>query len=181
LPETEFLRWYELSGAERLAAEELCYTQELWQGISLKDWDDIRAAKSNFMSALERRSPFSLAFVLNDIDSAQHRAFLWLTEGRFYWSYLEDRRIQRWVLAVLALSLSEAPLRDISRSLPSWVEGEDECALTSSSFPTICDDEGWVEGIKLHTTGLSGTLPFELSLLSKSLSKFCAGTVRSKI
>ena len=174
-PETEFLQWYELSRAQRMAAEDLCYTQELWHGISLEDWDGIRAAEVDFLGLLERRSySSSLAFVLGDMDSAQHRAFLWLTGNRLYSSYSEDRRIQRWVMAVLAMSLSDFP-----RKLPSWVERQDECGPTTTTTattqqvggPTTCNAEGLIEDIVLRSAGLQGTLPLELALLAKSLSK----------
>lgn len=170
-PDTEFLQWYELSRAQRMAAEELCYTQELWHGISLEDWDGIEAAEVDFLGVLERRSFSSLAFVVGDMDSAQHRAFLWLTGNRLYTSFSEDRRIQRWVLAVLVMSLTAA---SPYRTLPSWIERQDECAVTASQsvvgVPTSCNPEGLIEGIELRSAGLQGTLPVELSLLAKSLS-----------
>jgi len=171
VPESEFLQWYELSETQRLAAEDLCYTQELWQGIMLQDWDEVGTMEIDFASLLQRRSSSSWPYVLEDKNSAQHRAFLWLTSNRLYWTYSEDRRIQRWVLAVLALGLSEAPPGPTTiHKLPSWADRHDECNSTES-VPIDCDSEGSVQSIKLDFSGLYGTLPFELSLLSNSLSK----------
>ncbi len=38
-PETDDLYWEGLSAAEQNAARQLCYSQELWDGVPIPDWD----------------------------------------------------------------------------------------------------------------------------------------------
>lgn len=172
-PESELKLWYELSADQRQAAEELCYMQELWDGISLDDWESVNTARIDFVEILERRASTSLEVLLEDMDSAQHRGFLWVTSSSWYSSYGEDRLLQRWVLAVLALSVTGARNSNDSKSLRYWVGRQDECEeKPPNKFdPTICNLDGKIESIQAADAGLYGTLPPELSLLGGSLSK----------
>jgi hypothetical protein len=177
-PKTDRQRWHDLTGEQRLAAGQLCYAQELWDEIELSKWDSVQQARDNFLGLLQVRSSDSLEAVVEDIDSPQHRAFLWMSASRYYWGYSADRIIQRWVLAVMALGLADAPgaTGGNSKALKYWVGRRDECEEKESSSshpnPTICNANGLIERIELHDAELYGTLPFELSLLSNSLSEY---------
>jgi hypothetical protein len=37
-PDTDYLYWYELSANQQAAAKQICYSEQLWDGVPLKKW-----------------------------------------------------------------------------------------------------------------------------------------------
>lgn len=172
-PETERLFWHELSLDERHAAEQLCFTQELWDEIPIHRWDQVEDAKDHLFSFLFEVSEQSAETIANDLDSPQSRAFLWLTTDYRFFSYSPSRLLQRWVLATFALGLSDSAngRKGTADILDNWVHRRNECHWFSYSPDEMCNDDGLIERIDLRDAGLFGTIPSELGLLSNSLSK----------
>jgi len=115
-------------------------------------------------------------------DSPQYYATTWLSQDPNYFGYTSDRLVQRWSLAMLALSLDSAtvaenPLRLRrlqdkvgSDLLQGWLTYTDECTwFTSSTKESFCNQNGMYETIDLQDMMLGGTLPSEIALLSNSL------------
>jgi hypothetical protein len=163
----------DLTGEERIAAGRLCYTQELWNKIPIPAWATIEEAREDFLSVIISRSFESLEIILEDIDSPQHRAFAWITNDPAYFGYGKDRVLQRWVLSVTALGLTDVPTEYSAKAsiLDSWVRETDECTWFSSQPSSLCNPDGLYERIDIRDANLYGTLPSELSLLSHSLGK----------
>lgn len=117
----------------------------------------------------------------SDIDSPQYLATNWLSRDPTYYEYLEDRVIQRWVLAVFAFTWAppssqlEQPQqrqRRMMEDLPQgWLTYTDECTWFTSSEAAPCNDNGMYERIDIQDLMLGGYLPTELSLLSNSLKQ----------
>jgi len=114
-------------------------------------------------------------------DSPQYDATIWLSQDPNFYVYTQDRLIQRWSLAVLALSLDSTmvlhnPLQmrwlqgGDNDLLPGWLTYTDECTwFTTSTKASPCDRDGMYQTIDLQDMMLGGTLPSELALLSNSL------------
>jgi hypothetical protein len=109
-------------------------------------------------------------------DSPQYQAMVWLSEDPNYYDYLQDRVVQRWVMAVTALSLFPAQSsrkgRKNRRLVDGWLEYTNECTWFTTSSDPVCDGAGRYETLDVQDLKLGGSLPVELSLLSNSLSKF---------
>lgn len=115
--------------------------------------------------------------VVDSPDSPQHQALTWLSGDPSYAEYDEDRAIQRWVLATMALSLESLSTAGTGRrtqtgTIPGWLEYTDECTWFTSSDGPICNPSGLYETIDVQDMNLEGFLPTELALLSNSLRKF---------
>lgn len=130
----------------------------------------------------------------NDVEqnpeSPQFYATTWLSQDPNYIQYAEDeeRLVQRWTLAVLALSLDATAVVDLqdgvvesdTRLPQGWLTYTDECTWFTSSTnsnASPCDNDGNYQSIDLADQMLGGTLPTELALLS-NLSKY--STVNSQ-
>jgi hypothetical protein len=135
--------------------------------------DTPEEARVDFLSIITSRSFESLEIILEDIDSPQHRAFAWITNDPVYFGYGNDRVLQRWVLSVFALGLTDVPTEYNAKAsiLDSWVQETDECTWFSSQPSSVCNPVGLYERIDIRDANLYGTLPSELSLLSNSLGK----------
>jgi hypothetical protein len=123
-------------------------------------------------------SPTSLTF-LDDPESAQNKAFDWMTKDPSYWSMDISTIVQRWTLAVLYYSTGGPNWK--TEQLPDtyaagkspWLSYSDECLWESSNEGTqgrICDSDNNYFAIHLRKIGLTGTLPAELGLLSDHMS-----------
>ena len=112
-------------------------------------------------------SPDSLE-TLEDQDSPQYESFTWMVSDPEYFSYTPDRILQRWVLGVLYLGLSERMERDgtFADILEDWMTDENECFWYSSRPNDVCNDEGHMISLDIRDAELYGTLPPELSLLT---------------
>jgi hypothetical protein len=113
------------------------------------------------------------ASILDDIattGTAQRRAMQWITDDPDYFSYSEDRIIQRWALAVFSLEVSTSRRnRRLNGALEDWMEYNDECDwfISSNNGAGACDDAGVFKYLVLRDVDLDGTIPSELFLLKK--------------
>lgn len=147
---------------------------------------DILNAQFSFEEALnlliERDAVSSKDEMESNPDAPQYYATTWLSQDPNYYSYTEDRILQRWSLAVIARSLDSTMVVDKplqlrrlqdgvgSDLLPGWMTYTDECTwFTSSTEVSTCDEDGMYLTIDLPDMLLGGTLPTELALLSNSL------------
>ncbi len=104
--------------------------------------------------------------------SPQWRALEWLTQDPTYLSYSDDRKIQRYALAVFGFGLESLP------DTNTWLDyNTHECdwyttATSGASCSSSSNGEGaLVQRIQLDNLGLVGILPIELGLLSNSLTQ----------
>lgn len=134
---------------------------------------DLRFVMANF-------SPTSLPF-LEDPESAQTKAFDWMTKDPSYWSMDISTIVQRWTLAVLYYSTggpnwkTEQLPGTFAEGKSPWLSYSDECLWESSNQGTlgrICDSDNNYFAIHLRNIGLTGTLPAELGLLSDHMRLF---------
>jgi hypothetical protein len=127
-------------------------------------------AQTDFLRTLASRSVTSLE-ALDDRQTPQYRSFEWISTDPKYFEYGPDRVIQRWVLGVMALGWSEhsSSTRII---LSSWMTDTDECTWYSTRPDVVCNADGLYESLDIRDSMLSGTIPAEVALLSKSLSKY---------
>jgi hypothetical protein len=135
-------------------------------------------AREDLLQLLSTVSPDSLA-VLGDESSPQFQAFAWLTADPEYPAFSVDRVVQRWVLATLYFSTlgdSWDTARRLSSqntlSFASWLSEENECLWYSTDPEDVCDEEGHIVAIHLENSGLEGTIPLEVMLLSDSLGTY---------
>ena len=120
---------------------------------------------------------------LENQDSPQYYATVWVSQDPSFYGYSHDRLVQRWTLAILAKSLDstmgvENPLdrrklqNEESGLLRGWLSYTDECAwFTLSTELSPCDQNGMYQTVDFHDMSLGGTLPSELAMLSSSLRK----------
>jgi hypothetical protein len=166
---------------------------------------------------MARISP-TTAMAIENANSNHYRAFRWLTNDPDFYSYDDNRLIQRWVLAFFNLEvqifppptpepsseptpLPSEPTTESPSGLPittssptfdpfpdrrlnwdsmeSWMKYTDECQwFTSFYFNNVaCNSRKEYKRFVLINLGLEGTLPSELTLLSK-LGKEHANTPR---
>lgn len=110
---------------------------------------------------------------LEDEESPQYRALLWLANNANLQDYPEGKRIQRYVLAVLYYSMNG----DDWVKNDGWLSDEDECSWYRKAQGIL----GHIEICHLNTTkygiitlanmNMDGTIPPELALLSNTLGK----------
>ena len=115
-----------------------------------------------------------------DTTSSQYEAYQWLIKDPNFWTYDQEKMIQRWVMAMLSFEWTatggdlEMETRSIlgEDPLETWGEYTDECDWWNSynlnEIP--CSEAGIVKRIVLINIGLQGTIPSEISMLTK-LSK----------
>jgi hypothetical protein len=116
--------------------------------------------------------------LLEDSNSPQNQALMWISADPKYFDYGDERAVQRYALAVLAHSLTLPSLVGAGRraqegDMTQWLDYTDECTWFTSSedFP-ICDSFGNYEIIDIRNFNLEGFLPPEVALLSNSLRKY---------
>jgi hypothetical protein len=104
--------------------------------------------------------------------SPQWRALEWLTSDPNFSSYTDDRKIQRYALAVFAFGLQSPP------DTGTWLDyNTHECDwYTAASSGSSCASNSNGQGalmrrLDLRNSGLTGTLPVELGLLSSALTQ----------
>jgi hypothetical protein len=113
------------------------------------------------------------ASILDDIattGTVQRRAMQWITDDPDYFSYSEDRIIQRWALAVFSLEVSTSRRnRRLNAAFEDWMEYNDECDwfISSNNGVGTCDDAGVFKYLILRDVDLDGTIPSELFLLNQ--------------
>lgn len=130
--------------------------------------------EANFTLVLAQISASSLD-AIGTPASPQRRAFKWITDDPDYFSYSEDRIIQRWVLAVFSVEVSTSRRnRRLNAALNDWMEYTDECRwfITDDEIEA-CDEEGVFKSLVLEDIGLDGTIPSELFLLDRLSELSC--------
>jgi len=119
---------------------------------------------------------------LDDPDSYQTKAFLWMEESTDLNEYSEERAIQRYVLACIYHAtyqvknlFTDSFFGENKDVLPwqnkdGWLLTQDECKWNGIT----CDSNGVVVGINLRNNILTGTMPVETGLLKslKSLNLY---------
>ena len=147
-------------------------------------------SRANLRTVLALASPESISKIDN-VNTPHYQAFEWLANDPEYFTYGEARVIQRWVLAVFFLGVTdgdagarkhmrhrktEETFFDINFFRPAsvltnWMTYSDECTWYSSRPNFVCTSDGLVRSIDVRNGNLVGTLPSELSLLADSLRK----------
>ena len=137
----------------------------------------------------DRVDSSTLTAIASGEPSPQYYSFEWLASDPNYYDYGPARLVQRFVLGVLGLSLSdgtpnakkllrarENSMISVSVLSDSWLTYTDECTWYSSREKDLglpfCDDAGLITHLEVRNLNLFGTIPEELSLLSDTLSKF---------
>jgi hypothetical protein len=130
--------------------------------------------QNDFLLLLASRSIESLE-ELEDRDSPQYRSFEWISADPNYFDYGPDRVLQRWVLGVFFLGISDTMVtrqNGVVGFLEHWMTDIDECLWYSTRPDFVCNDQGLYERLDIRDANLYGTLPSEFALLSNSLSKY---------
>jgi hypothetical protein len=129
--------------------------------------------EANFTQIMTQISPSTLEDIENS-GSPQNRAFQWIVRDPNYYSYSEDRIVQRWALALFSLEISTTRRanRRLNEALDTWMEYTDECNWWTSFYESRvgCDARGVFRNLIIRNVALDGTIPSELCLLT-SLSK----------
>jgi len=104
---------------------------------------------------------------LRNPQSAQYRAFRWLSGNMYLSTYSDDRRLQRYALATLYFSTGG----DSWSNNQYWLSDLDECSYWFSRIlevasDAICNPEKQMLTLDLDYNNLNGTLPIEIGLLS---------------
>lgn len=104
-------------------------------------------------------------YSLADPTSAQSRALKWLSGNQFLSSYSDQRKLQRFVLAVLYYSTNG----DSWGKNDLWLSDIDECNWYFT-HGGICDSRNTIVALALSSNALNGTLPWtEMGILNRSL------------
>jgi hypothetical protein len=122
--------------------------------------------EANFTLIMTQISPS----ILDDIataGTAQQLAMQFMTDDPDYFSYSENRIIQRWALAVFSLEISTS--RRNRRLNEDWMDYKDECDwfISSNNGAGTCDNAGVFKYLVLPNVDLDGTIPSELFLLNQ--------------
>jgi hypothetical protein len=131
---------------------------------------------ADLLEWIELVSPNSLSS-LGDSDTPQFQAFEWLASDPDYIGYSPNRIIQRWALAVFFFSsVQESNTRRVLTessvsSNSNWMSYTNECSWHSTYPLDVCNQDGMLKVVHLVDSGLEGTIPSELALLSNSLGK----------
>jgi hypothetical protein len=114
--------------------------------------------------------------IVEDIETdgtAQQEAFEWLANDPEYFTYSERKVVQRWVLALFSLEIATTNRRlsdrRLNEAMVTWMEYTDECTWFTSWYENrvACDSEGTFKFLVLRNIGLDGSIPTELTLLTK--------------
>ena len=117
-------------------------------------------------------SPMSEQDLFNE-DSMQFAALVWLQRWmasirpEFLGSHTKWRIVQRWSLAVIYYSMNGPNWVNNE----NWLSGMDFCDWLKSNNQGACQNNE-VVSLDLSSNSLTGTLPKEISLLSRSLSEY---------
>ena len=105
--------------------------------------------------------------------SPQGQALEWLAADPNFVNYSDERKLQRYALAVFAFGLTTS-LASIMNSWLDYNTHECDWYTVASSPPCSSQSQGkeaWMQQLDLHGLGLIGTLPVEFGLLSNSLTQ----------
>jgi hypothetical protein len=121
---------------------------------------------------------FDNGTALQTPSTPQNDALIWLANNTNLDSYSEEKKIQRYVLAVLYYSTNGDRWFDNS----GWLSNGDECNWYTLAESSFCINGSVVEldfydGDTSRGNNLVGTIPNELALLSHSLGKFVFGII----
>jgi hypothetical protein len=114
---------------------------------------------------------------LRTSSTPQNTALIWLANNTNLETYSAEKKIQRYILAVLYYSTSG----DNWNRNTAWITDVDECDWYNLADTSFCDVNGTVVELDFYDldteTGnnLVGTIPNELALLSNSLGKLAFG------
>jgi hypothetical protein len=111
---------------------------------------------------------------LVDPTSPQSKALTWLAQNSRLWSYDMAKMRTRFALANFYYSTDGDNWTENS----NWISDSDECTWYAANLVAPCIDREYAR-LVLGDNNLRGTLPYELSLLSNSLTKFDIGGVLS--
>jgi hypothetical protein len=107
---------------------------------------------------------------LQNSSSPQSMALEWLWKDPAVTSALPSfRRVQRFALATLALSLTSDVVVDSIESIQKfgWITDDDECKwLSRVALALVCNDDGRYHILDSSSFGLGGEVPPEVSLLT---------------
>jgi hypothetical protein len=107
---------------------------------------------------------------LQNSSSSQSVALEWLWKDPAVTSALPSfRRVQRFALATLALSLTSDVVVDSIESIQNfgWLTDDDECKwLSRVALALVCNDDGRYHILDSSSFGLGGEIPPEVSLLT---------------
>jgi hypothetical protein len=105
--------------------------------------------------------------------TAQQEAFEWLANDPEYSTYSAQKVVQRWVLVLFSLEIVSTRRRlsdrRLNEAMVTWMEYTDECTWFTSWYENrpACDGEGTFKFLVLRNIGLDGSIPSELTLLTK--------------
>ncbi|CAJ1946295.1 unnamed protein product [Cylindrotheca closterium] len=124
----------------------------------------------NFTEIVSRVSPSTVDKISNPY-TLQNSAFRWIIEDDLYFTYDEDRIIQRWVLALFSMSLSPATWSNGALQedvFANWLDYTHECtwAVSSNDRLAECDENGVLRSLVFNNANLEGRIPTELYLLT---------------
>jgi Leucine-rich repeat (LRR) protein len=104
---------------------------------------------------------------LQDLNSPQSQALVWLESSDNNGVSSEEQLLQRYALAVLYY----ASIGDEWTNNDSWLTSADECSWWSNvNTQDMCDSLGRYVAVDLAGNNLQGSIPPELAILSNSLS-----------
>ena len=120
-----------------------------------------------FMVKLIREIHPSSLQALLDQTSPQYQALEWLIDDLKDQPVLSNSQIlQRWTLAIIYFGING----DHWAYNDGWLSSDDICEwFSTSTNPTICDDQGLLQRLELLNNNLLGDIPDEIQLLSESL------------
>lgn len=128
------------------------------------------ASSDEYLKPFYTTVPSSVASV-----SPQWRALEWLTTDPNYYTYRDERKLQRYALAVFGFGLESLPDNE------TWLNYNiHECDwYTTATSGSACSSNhnqrqapgDLVQRLELDNMGLVGTLPVELGLLSNTLTQ----------
>jgi Leucine-rich repeat (LRR) protein len=91
------------------------------------------------------------------------QALAWWISDAAWDSYTDERKLQRYALAVLYFGTQGD---DHWTTATGWLSDEDECTWFTSSASQVCNPQGRLQVLHLDENGLAGTLPPEVGLLT---------------
>jgi hypothetical protein len=132
-----------------------------------------RTPGRHFLKVMERYSTSVLDNIRNT-NTKQYKAYDWLINDPDYFSYSDRRLVQRFVLVLFSYELTLPQQGRLRRQLnwnamETWSQYTDECLWFTSHYDDRlgCDRTGLFKRIVLINLGLQGTIPTELTLLSR--------------
>jgi len=130
------------------------------------------SASTSLKQILGDISPSIVANIEVD-GTKQKEAFDWLVNDPDYFTYNENKIVQRWALALFSLEIASSRRRlsdrRLNEALETWMQYTDECTWFTSWYENrvACDGTGTFKFLVLRNIGLDGTIPSELALLTR--------------